>query len=32
MREGEITGEVSGDQISQENIMALAAHVEPAAA
>ena len=32
MREGEITGEVSGDKISQENIMALAAHVEPAAA
>ena len=32
MREGEITGEVSGDRITQENIMALAAHVEPAAA
>ena len=32
MREGEITGEVSGDKITQENIMALAAHVEAAAA
>ncbi len=32
MREGEITGEVSGDMITQENIMAFAAHVEPAAA
>jgi ribose transport system ATP-binding protein len=32
MREGEITGEVSGEMISQENIMALAAHVEPSAA
>jgi len=32
MREGEITGEVSGDSITQENIMAFAAHVEATAA
>ncbi len=32
MREGEISGEVTGTQITQENIMALAAQVEAAAA
>jgi len=28
MREGELTGEVTGDQITQEEIMVRAAHVE----
>jgi ribose transport system ATP-binding protein len=32
MREGELTGEVVGDKITQENIMALAAQVEASAA
>jgi ribose transport system ATP-binding protein len=32
MREGELTGEVSGERITQENIMALAAQVEASAA